>query len=66
VSKGNRTRHFRTLAGHLRLWAEGAPSDEVMERLRSIAMQLDDLASDLEAAPTPHALAIAPAESAAG
>jgi hypothetical protein len=48
VSNGNRTKHYRTLAGHLRLWAEGANSSDVTEELYSIATRLDQLASRLE------------------
>jgi hypothetical protein len=50
VSERSRTRHYRTLAGHLRLWAEASPSSDIMERLRSVASQLDELATDIDAA----------------
>ena len=63
MSKQSRTRHFRTLAGHLRLWAEGASSDEIMGRLRTIATQLEELADDIEAAHRPSARAVAEVES---
>ena len=63
MSERIRTRHFHTLAGHLRLWAEGASSGEVMDRLRAIATQLDELAIDIEAAHVPPALAVAETQS---
>ena len=49
VSNGHRTKHYRTLAGHFRLWAEGESSSEVTEELRLIATRLDQLATHVEA-----------------
>jgi hypothetical protein len=49
VSDANRTRHYRTLAGHLRLWAEGTTAMAVREELYAIAARLDQLAGRIDA-----------------
>ncbi len=49
VSNANRTKHYRTLAGHLRLWAEGTTALAVREELYAIAARLDQLAGHIEA-----------------
>jgi len=53
VNNGHRTKHYRTLAGHFRLWAEGESSSNVTEELLLIAARLDQLAARVDAARVP-------------
>lgn len=54
MKNGHRTKHYRVLAGHMRLWAETEGSSDVMEELRVIAARLDDLAARVEAKNARH------------
>ena len=54
VRNEHRTEHYRVLAGHMRLWAETERSSDVMEELRLMATQLDQLAARVEAKNAQH------------